>query len=159
MNLQYDLYHNTYIPAKTEGIIVIQEARRMKQVEVVALYFLTYKSSPSGRLPIKAHDVFKKVYSLPPSHPKKLVEEIVCNLSDVRAPNGFLKALTVMSETVYNVFGRTKIVHIAFVSSCMYFFLYIFCMTILQPHVRRIAHLLLHGNLTDARPQITLLHV
>jgi hypothetical protein len=41
MNLQYDLYNNIYILAKTEGITVIQEARRMKQVGVVALYFLT----------------------------------------------------------------------------------------------------------------------
>ena len=60
MNLQYDLYHNTYIPTKTEGITVVQESRGSKQVGAVQLYFLTHKSSQTGRLPIKANEVFKK---------------------------------------------------------------------------------------------------
>jgi len=30
MKLQYDLYHSTYVPAKTEGITVVQEARGVK---------------------------------------------------------------------------------------------------------------------------------
>ena len=54
MNLQYDLFQSTYVLAKTEGVTVIQEARGAKQVGAVTLYFLTHKSSPSGRLPIKA---------------------------------------------------------------------------------------------------------
>ena len=77
MNLQYALYQSTYIPAKTEGIIVVQESRGSKQVGVVQLYFLTHKSSQSGRLPINSNEIFKKMYSLSTPHPKELVEEIL----------------------------------------------------------------------------------
>ena len=126
MDLQYDLYQSTYIPAKTEGITVVQEARGVKEVGAVQLYFLTHKSSPTGRLPIKANDVFKKVYSLTPPHPKELVEETMYALYPAYELRmdfyiGILKALTAMSETVYNVFGGTKFVYAALVSSCMSF--------------------------------------
>ena len=47
-NLQYDLYHNTYIPVNTEMITVVQETRGVKQVGAVQLYLLTHKFSPIG---------------------------------------------------------------------------------------------------------------
>ena len=81
MDLEYDLYQSTYVPAKTEGVTVIQEVRGTKQVGAVTLFFLTHKSSPSGRLPIKAQEVFKKIYSLPPPHPKELLEETMFTIS------------------------------------------------------------------------------
>ena len=121
MNLEYDLFQSTYIPAKTEGVTVIQEARGAKQVGAVTLYFLTHKSSPSGRLPVKAHKLFKKVYSLPPPPPKELLEETMFSIYPAYELRmdfyiGVLKALTVMSETVYNVFGGTKFMYAALVS-------------------------------------------
>ena len=157
MDLEYDLYHSTYIPAKTEGITVIQEARGVKQVGAVQLYFLTRKSSPTGRLPIKAHDVFKKIYSLPPPHPKELVEETMYAIYPAYELRmdfyiGVLKALTVMSETVYNVFGGTKFVYAALVSSYLSFHPLIFCMAILRPRVRKITQYPVRGNFTTVRP-------
>jgi hypothetical protein len=142
MNLQYDLYHSTYIPAKTEGITVVQEARGVKQVGAIQLYFLTHKSSPTGRLPIKANDVFKKVYSLPPPHPKELVEETMYALYPAYELRmdfyiGILKAFTGMSETVYNVFGGTKFVYAALVSSMSFF--HSSPNEILRTHVRKIS--------------------
>ena len=142
MNLQYDLYHSTYIPAKTEGITVVQEARGVKQVGAIQLYFLTHKSSPSGRLPIKANDVFKKVYELPPPHPKELVQETMYALYPAYELRmdfyiGILKALTGMSETVYNVFGGTKFVYAALVSFISFF--HSSPNEILRTHVRKIS--------------------
>ena len=123
----------------------------------VALYFLTHKSSPTGRLPIKAYDVFKKVYSLPPPHPKELVEETMYAIYPayelwIDFYIGVSKALTIMSETVYNVFGGTKFVYTVVVSICLSFPPFIFCMRILRPHVRKNAQHLLHGNFMTARP-------
>ena len=128
MNLQYDLYYSTYIPVKTEGITVVQEARGVKQVGAVQLYFLTHKSSPTGRLPIKASSMFKKLYSLFAPHPKELMEETLYTIYAAYELRmnlyiGILKALTGMNETVYNVSGGTKFVYAALVSSCLSFFL------------------------------------
>ena len=66
--------------------------------------------------------MFKKIYSLPPPHPKELVEETMYAIYPAYELRmdfyiGVLKALTVMSETVYNVFGGTKFVYAALVSS------------------------------------------
>ena len=122
MDLEYNIFHSTYVPAKTEGIAVIEEARGVKQVGAICLYFLTRKSSPSGRLPVKAKSVFKKIYQLPPPHPKELMDEAmfaICPATELRMDFyiGVLKAVTVMSETVYNVFGGTKFVYAALVST------------------------------------------
>lgn len=93
---------------------------------VVILYFLIHKSSSFGRLPIKARDMFKKIYSLPPPHPKEFVEETMYAISLAYALQmdfyiGVLKVLIVMIETIYNVFGGTMFVCATLVSSCMSF--------------------------------------
>ena len=124
MNMEYDLVHSMYIPAKTEGVTVIQEARGAKQVGAMPFYVLTHKSSPFGRLPVKAPDLFKKVYSLPPPHPKELLEETMFTIYPTYELRmdfyiGILKALTMMSETVYNIFRGTKFVYVALVSAPM----------------------------------------
>ena len=157
MDLEYDLYQSTYAPAKTEGVTVIQEARGTKQVGAVTLFFLTHKSSPSGRLPIKAQEVFKKIYSLPPPHPKELLEETMFTISPAYELRmdfyiGVLKALTVMSETVYNVFGGTKFVYAALVSIYVTFPSRILCnFTGARPYTT-LDHSRFTGNFTDARP-------
>lgn len=73
---------------------------------IVTLYFLTHKSSLFGRLPIKARDMFKKIYSLPPPHPKEFVEETMYAISPAYVALqmdfyiGVLKVLIVMTETI-----------------------------------------------------------
>ena len=101
----------------------------MKQVEAVQLYFFTHKSSPTGRLSIKANVVFKKLYSLPAPHSKKHMEETMYTIYPAYELRmdfyiGILKALTVINETVYNVFRSTKFVYATLVSSCLSFFLF-----------------------------------
>ena len=122
MDVEYDIFHSTYVPAKTEGLAVIEEARGVKQVGAITLYFLTRKSSPCGRLPVKAKNVFKKIYQLPPPHPKELMDEAMFATHPAYELRmdfyiGVLKAVTVMSETVYNVFGGSKFVYAALVST------------------------------------------
>ena len=113
----------------------------MKHVGAIELYFLTHKSPPTGRLPIKANDVFKKVYELSPPHPKKLVQETMYALYPAYELRmdfyiGILKALTGLSETVYNVFGGTKFVYATLVSSMSFF--HSSLNEILRTHVRNI---------------------
>ena len=51
---KYNIYHNTYIPAKTERIVIINEARGNKQVGAVSLVFLTFNHLRDEKAPIKA---------------------------------------------------------------------------------------------------------
>ena len=67
------------------------------------------------------------MYSLPTPHPKKLIEETMYAIYltyDLRMKFyiGILKALTGMSETIYNVFEGIKLVYPTLVSSCLPFF-------------------------------------
>ena len=90
MSTEYNLYHSTYVPAKTEGMAVLQEAAgAVRQQVALNLYFLTHLKSPSRRLPVKANAVFRKIYSLPTPHPKEFMD-----LPGVRAPFGFLRRHT-----------------------------------------------------------------
>jgi hypothetical protein len=122
MDVEYDIFYSTYVPVKTEGIAVIEESRGVKQVGVITLYFLTRNPSPSGRLPVKAKNVFKKIHQLPPPHPKELMDEAMYATYPAYELRmdfyvGVLKAVTVMNETVYNVFGGNKFVYAALVST------------------------------------------
>src|ERR1700738_5592790 len=67
IKFEYNIFHSTYVPAKTEGIVAINEARGNKQVRAVSLIFLTYNELRDGRPPIRANNTFKKIYSIP--HP------------------------------------------------------------------------------------------
>ena len=115
--------------------------KRNKTSGGVALYFLTYKYSPIGRLPIQAQNVFKKIHSLPPPHPKELLEDTMYAVYPTYKLRlnfyiGVLMALTVMTEIVYNFFEGTKFVYATLLN--------ILCLTFYVP-------LLLHGNFADAR--------
>ena len=122
MSTEYNLYHNTYIPAKTEGIAVLQEAAGVvKQHKTLNLYFLTHKNFPSGRLPIKANAVLRKIYSLPTPQTKELMEETLYAIYlqlELRLDFyvGILKILCMTGDTIYNVFGVTKLMYAALVS-------------------------------------------
>ena len=77
-NTEYELYHNTYIQAKTEGVLVMLDLlERVKQLGAIGFYFLTHKKSPSGRLQVKASTAFKKMYELSQPHSKDLVQELL----------------------------------------------------------------------------------
>lgn len=120
LSVDYNIFISTYVPAKTEGLTVIQEARGFKQVGVVQLYFLTCKKSATGRLPVK-HSIFKKMYDLPAPHAKELIEETMYTIYPaVELRMEFyleiLQLLTVRGETIFNVFGGTKVVYAALVS-------------------------------------------
>jgi hypothetical protein len=93
MDVEYDIFYSTYVPVKTEG-----------------------------RLPVKAKNVFKKIHQLPPPHPKELMDEAMYATYPAYELRmdfyvGVLKAVTVMNETVYNVFGGNKFVYAALVST------------------------------------------
>ena len=79
LSTDYDVFISTYVPAKTEGLTVIQEGRGFKQVGAVQLYFLTSKKSSTGRIPVK-HSTFKKMYDLPAPHPKDMIEETMYSI-------------------------------------------------------------------------------
>lgn len=122
MSTEYNLYHSTYVPAKTEGIVVLQEAAGVvTQNEVLNLYFLTHKKSPTGRQPIKASAVFRKIYSLESPQPKELMEETLYTIYpqlELRLDFyvGILKILCMAGDTIFNVFGGTKLMYAALVS-------------------------------------------
>ena len=67
IKFEYSIYHSTYVPAKTEGIMAINEARGNKQVGAVSLIFLTYNALSHGRASVKTSNTFKKIYNIP--HP------------------------------------------------------------------------------------------
>lgn len=120
LSTDYDVFICTYVPAKTEGLTVVQEARGFKQVGAVQLYFLTRKKSSTGRVPIK-HTIFKKMYDLPGPHPKDMIEETMYNIYpaiELRMEFylDILQRLTTRGDTVYNVFGGTKFIYAALVS-------------------------------------------
>ena len=42
INFEYNIFHITYVPANTEGIVAVNEAKGNKQVGTVSLLFLTH---------------------------------------------------------------------------------------------------------------------
>ncbi len=122
MSTGYELYHSTYVPAKTEGMYIMQEAvAGVKNPEAVALMFLTHRNSPSGREPVKAVAAFRRIYSLDVPYPKELYEELIYTINpswELRLDFylGVLKTLCMAGDTVYNVFGGTKFMYAALVS-------------------------------------------
>jgi hypothetical protein len=120
LSTDYDIFVSMYVPAKTEGLTVVQEARGFKQVGAVQLIFLTCKKSSTGRVPVK-HATFKKIYELSAPHPKDLIEETMYTIYPaVELRMDFyleiLQRLTVPGDTVYNVFGGTKFIYASLVS-------------------------------------------
>lgn len=75
IKFQYNIFQSTYVPAKTEGIVAVNEAKGNKQVGAVSLLFLTHYSTKQRRAPIKASSVFKKFYNIPHPPPKDLLQE------------------------------------------------------------------------------------
>ena len=73
VKFKYNIFHSTYVPANTEGIMAINEARGNMQVGAVSLVFLTFNSPRNGRRPVKANNTFKKIYSIPHPTPKDLL--------------------------------------------------------------------------------------
>ena len=121
MSTDYILYHSTYIPATTEGLYIIQEAQGFAKPGAVSLYFLTHKKSPSGRPPVKASVAFRKIYEQAEPHEKDLIEETLYTIYPARELRmefyvGILKTLCSTGDTIYNVFGGTKLMYAALVS-------------------------------------------
>ena len=118
---EYELYHSTYIPAKTEGVSVMLDLLEgVKQPGAIGLYFLTHKKSPSGRLPVKASIAFKKMYELPQPHSKDLVQELLNTTNpkyELRMEFyvSVLRTLCITGDTVFNVCGGTKFMYAALV--------------------------------------------
>ena len=48
IKFEYNIFHSIYVPAKTEWIVAINEARGNKQVGAVSLIFLTYNALRNG---------------------------------------------------------------------------------------------------------------
>ena len=127
IKFEYSVYQSTYVPAKTEGIVVINEARGNKQVGAVSLVFLTHLHVRDGRVPIKASNVFKKIYNIPHPPPKDLFQETLFTvIPAVELRMEFyisvLQSLTTHGETVYSVYGGSKFMYAAMVSFlCFYY--------------------------------------
>jgi hypothetical protein len=103
-------------PAKTEGIVEINEARGIKQVGAVSLIFLTYNKVRDGRPPIKTHTTFKKVYTIASPSPKELFQETLFSVyPDMELRLEFyvsvLQSLVISGETVFNVCGGSKFMY------------------------------------------------
>ena len=123
---EYNIFHSTYVPAKTEGIVAINEARGNKQVGAVSLIFLTLKELRDGRAPVKANSAFKKIYDIPQPHPKDLLQETLYTVSPALELRlefyvSVLRTLAISGETVYNVFGGSKFMYAAMVSHNLIF--------------------------------------
>jgi hypothetical protein len=117
---EYILFHSTYLPCKTEGITAINEARGNKQVGAVCLMFLCYNKLRDGRAPVKSSH-FKKLYSVPHPPPKELFQETLYSVfpgNELRMEFyvEILQGLAMDGETVYNVFGGSKVMYAAMVS-------------------------------------------
>jgi hypothetical protein len=122
IKFEYNIYHNTYVPAKTEGIVVINEDRGHMQVGAVSLVFLTYNHLREGRAPIKASTVFKKIYTIPQPSPKEFFQETIFTMDPavelrIEFYVSILQSLTVHGDTVYSVFGGSKFMYAAMVRS------------------------------------------
>ena len=125
IKFEYSIYHSTYVPAKTEGIVAINEARGNKQVGAVSLIFLTYNALRHGRAPVKASNTFKKIYSIPHPPPKELLQETLYTVFPALELRlefyvSVLQSLAISGETVYNVFGGSKFMYAAMVSYLSY---------------------------------------
>ena len=121
---EYDLFHSTYLPCKTEGITAMNEAKGSKQVGAVSLMFLTYKKLRDGRAPIKSSH-FQKLYSVPHPPSKDIFQETIYSVypaTELRMEFyiSILQGLAMEGETVFNVFGGSKFIYAAMVSHVHY---------------------------------------
>ena len=121
IKFEYNIFHSTYVPAKTEGIVAINEARGNKQVGAVSLIFLTYNALRNGRAPIKAINTFKKIYNIPHPPPKDIFQETLFTVYPALELRmefyvSILQGLAMNGETVYNVFAGSKFMYAAMVS-------------------------------------------
>ena len=119
LKFQYDIFHSTYLPCKTEGITGIAEGKGIKQVGAVCLVFLMYKELRDGRPPVRPHH-FSKLYSMPHPPPKDLFQETLYSVypgNELRMEFyvKVLQGLAVTGESVYNVFGGSKFMYAAMV--------------------------------------------
>lgn len=121
LKFEYNIFQSTYVPARTEGVVAINEAKGNKQVGAVSLLFLTHNSTRQGREPIKASSVFKKIYNVPHPPPKDLLQETLYTVwpaLELRMDFyiSILQSLAADGETVYNIFGGSKFMYAAMVS-------------------------------------------
>ena len=119
IKFQYTIVHSAYLPCKTEGITLFNEARGVKQVGTVSLLFLTYNTQRDGRLPIPSTH-FSKLYSVPHPPPKDLFQETLYSVypgKELRLDFyiNILQGLTMSGETVYNIFGGSKFIYASMV--------------------------------------------
>jgi hypothetical protein len=127
IKFEYNIFHDTYVLTKTEGIVAINEARGNKQVGVVMLIFLTYNGLRDRRAPIKASNTFKKIYNIPHPPPKDLLHETLYTVIPAMELRmeffvSILQSLAIIGETVYNVYGGSKFMYVAMVSSYSLFY-------------------------------------
>ena len=141
---EYSIFHSTYFPAKTEGIVAINEAKGNRQVGAVSLIFLTLNAERNDRVPVKANTVFKKIYSIPHPPPKDLLQETIYTMIPALELRmefyvSVLQSLCVRGETIYNVYGGSKVMYAAMVSSFTHY---------LRTSVRKVQCFIFHFNLT-----------
>ena len=120
IKFEYSIFHNTYVPAKIDGVVAFPEARGVRLVGAISLIFLTLKEERNGRAPIKANNVFKKIDNIPSPTPKELLQETLFTgfpAQELRIDFyvTLLRDLYVEGEMVYNMAGRTKFMYAAMV--------------------------------------------
>ena len=113
MSTKYDLYHNTYISAKTKGVYIMQEPKEGAKwvLQEITVWATTCKSRCCVQEDVTLH----------PPHPKEFVEELMYTIDlayEIRMDfyNGVLKTLCVKGDTVFNVFSGTKFVYATLVN-------------------------------------------
>lgn len=122
LSTNYNIFVSKYVPAKTEVLTTIHEAKGSKKVGAVQLYFLTRRKSPTERLPVK-HATFKKIYNLPTPHPKEMIEDTMYSIFPALELRmefyvDILQRLAIHKESIFNVFGSTKFMYATLVSTC-----------------------------------------
>ena len=114
IKFEYNIFHSTYMSAKTEGIIANNEVRGNKQVGAISLIFLTYNTLRNGCAPIKTNNTFKELYFVPHPPPEDLLQEMLYLVNPALELKmefyiSILQGLVMNGETVYNIFGGSKL--------------------------------------------------
>lgn len=122
IKFEYNIFHNTYMPAKMEGIVAINEAKGNKQVGAISLIFLTYSALRHGRAPVNANNTFNKISNIPHPPAKDLLQDTLYTVFPTLKLRlefyvSVLQSLAISGETVYDVFGGIKFMYAAMVSS------------------------------------------
>lgn len=120
IKFKYNIFHNTYVPAKTEGIVSINKSRGTNHVGAVSLIFLTYNAHRNRRHPSKRSTRSgRSIASFTP--PKDLFQEKLYTVFfalklRIEFYVSILQGLAMNGETVYNVFGGSKFMYASMVS-------------------------------------------